>query len=320
MISLRQIRYFIATAGAGKVSLAATDLNVSQSAVSAAIKGLEEDLEAQLFERNANGMTLTYEGHQFLQHAQNIVAAVSEATRALHRSGRSVEGKVAVGVTYTVAGYFLPQILSRFRRVFPRVEVRMQEIPRDEIEHRLVDGRLDIAVMLVSNLRNEAEIDSEVLMPSPRHLWLCADHHLMEKDAVSLAEVAREPYVMLNVDEADRTAMRYWEPTPYRPKVIFSTSSVEAVRSMVALGMGVTILSNMVYRPWSLEGQHIELRPVIDHVPSMDVGLAWRHGITMSEPARAFHDYLGRTFRGSSHGFVNADVVSPGAIDQGSPP
>lgn len=314
MVSLRQIRYFIATAGAGKVSLAATDLNVSQSAVSAAIKGLEEDLEVQLFERHANGVTLTYEGHQFLQHAQNIVAAVSEATRAPRRAGRSVEGEVAVGVTYTVAGYFLPQIMSRFRRVFPRVSVRMKEISRDEIEHRIVDGRLDIAVMLVSNLGNEAEIDSETLMCSPRQLWLGADHHLMEKDAVSLAEVAREPYVMLNVDEADRTALRYWEPTPYRPKVIFSTSSVEAVRSMVALGMGVTILSNMVYRPWSLEGHHIEVRPVTDQVPSMDVGLAWRRGVTMSPPTRIFYDYLRRTFRGSSHGFVNTDVLAPGPI------
>ena len=72
-----------------------------------------------------------------------------------------------------------------------------------------------------------------------------------------------------------------------------------------------TILSNMVYRPWSLEGRHIEVRPVIDHVPSMDVGLAWRRGAAMSEPARVFYEYLGRTFRGSSHGLVDADALGP---------
>ncbi len=311
MLTFRQVRYFIATANAGKVSVAAADLHVSQSAVSAAIKELESNLEAQLFERHANGVTLTYEGHQFMQHAHNIVAAVSEATRAPRRSGRNVEGEVAVGVTYTVAGYFLPQLLSRFRRSFPGVTVRMQELPRDDIEQRLVEGHLDIAVMLVSNLRNEAQIDSELLIRSPRHLWLCADHHLRAKNTVSLAEVAREPYVMLTVDEADRTAMRYWEPTPYRPRVIFATTSVEAVRSMIGLGTGVTILSNMVYRPWSLEGQHIEVRPVTDHVPSMDVGLAWRRDSTLSEPARVFYEYLERTFRSSSHGLVTTDALGP---------
>ncbi len=305
--SLRQIRYFIAAADAGKISLAAANLSVSQSAVTAAIKALEDELEARLFARHSTGVTLTYEGHQFLQHAHNIVAAVSEATRAPRRSGRSVEGEIHVGVTYTVAGYFLPQILARFARVFPGISVKMREISRDEIEQGIMDGSLDIAVMLVSNLQNRDAIDSEVLIRSHRRLWLCADHHLMEKNAVSLAEVAREPYVMLTVDEANRTALRYWAATPHRPSIIFETSSVEAVRSMVATGMGVTILSDMVYRPWSLEGQRIEVRTVADAVPSMDVGLAWRRGKSMPPSAHAFHEYLSLTFSGSGHGFINAD-------------
>lgn len=151
------------------------------------------------------------------------------------------------------------------------------------------------------------------LIPSERAWWTEERWMDMKKDAVSLAEIAHEPYVMLTVDEADQTALRYWEPTPYRPKIMFATSSVEAVRSMVALNMGVTILSNMVYRPWSLEGQHVEVRPVTDHVPTMDVGLAWRRDTEMSPPVRVFYEYLDRTFRGSGHGFVNADVSAGNA-------
>ena len=59
---------------------------------------------------------------------------------------------------------------------------------------------------------------------------------------------------------AEKSALRYWDRTPYRPNVIFRTLSVEGVRSMVAAGMGITILSDMVYRPWSLEGQRIALQ------------------------------------------------------------
>ncbi len=112
---------------------------------------------------------------------------------------------------------------------------------------------------------------------------------------------------MLTVDEADQTALRYWVPAPHRPRIIFETSSVEAVRSMVAAGLGVTILSDMVYRPWSLEGQRIELREVTGHVPSMDVGLAWRRGRAMSAATRAFHDYLSLTFNGAGYGFIDQD-------------
>ena len=306
-LSFRQIRYFVATAEAGKISLAAANLNVSQSAITSAIKSLEKELEWRLFERHSNGVSLTYEGHKFLQHAQNIVAAVSEATRAPRRSGQSVDGEVRVGLTYTVAGYFLPQILARFGRVFPGITVQLQEMSRTEIERGIVDGSLDMAVMLVSNLENKADIDSEVLIRSRRRLWLCADHHLMAKDSVSLAEIAQEPYVMLTVDEANQTALRYWEPTPFQPRIILETSSVEAVRSMVANGMGVTILSDMVYRPWSLEGQRIEVRTVVDHVPTMDVGLAWHRGTNLSPPTRAFHEYLALTFSGSAQGFIKSE-------------
>ena len=81
---------------------------------------------------------------------------------------------------------------------------------------------------------------------------------------------------------------------------IFVTSSVEAVRSMVADGLGVTILSDMVYRPWSLEGLRIEQRNLATPVPSMDVGLAWRRGKKLGSAARAFADFLSLAVSGGA--------------------
>ena len=104
---------------------------------------------------------------------------------------------------------------------------------------------------------------------------------------------------MLTVDEANQTAARYWRPTGFSPNVIFTTSSVEAVRSMVADGMGVTILSDMVYRPWSLEGQRIELRNVAADIPTMDVGLAWAVDRPFSAATKLFHDFLNLSFHGA---------------------
>jgi DNA-binding transcriptional LysR family regulator len=92
----------------GKFPLAAANLRVSQSAVTGAIKALEDVLGRPLFDRHSNGVTLTYDGHQFLQHARSIATAVSEVTRAPRRSGGTVHGKIELGATYTVAGYFLP--------------------------------------------------------------------------------------------------------------------------------------------------------------------------------------------------------------------
>lgn len=295
-LSLKQIQYFIATAEAGKVSVAAANLNLSQSAVTAAIKSLETVLDRKLFQRHSNGVSLTYDGHQFLDHARNIAAVVSEATRAARRSGRGISGRIDVGVTYTVAGYFLPPLLSRFRRLFPDVEVSLHELDRKEIERRLVGGGLDAAVLLVSNLENREELQSELLIRSRRRLWLSTNHELTRREHVGLADVARYPYLMLTVDEAEHSAIRYWMETSFRPSIVFRSSSVEAIRSMVATGMGITILSDMVYRPWSLEGQRIDVRNLDSHVHTMDVGLAWRRGSERSPATRAFCEALAMSF------------------------
>ena len=97
---------------------------------------------------------------------------------------------------------------------------------------------------------------------------------------------------MLTVDEASNTAQRYWNRTAYRPNVKFRTSSVEAVRSMIGNGTGVAILSDMVYRPWSLEGRRVEVMSVSDDVPTMDVGLAWSNSTQLNAAAKAFTEFM----------------------------
>jgi DNA-binding transcriptional LysR family regulator len=154
------------------------------------------------------------------------------------------------------------------------VSLDLYQASRDVIERALFDGALDIAVILVSNLGARESLQSETLIRSRRRLWLPVEHALMKQDKVQLCDVEEHPYVMLTVDEAGHTASRYWSRTAFKPNVIFRTLSVEAVRSMVAVGMGITVLSDMVYRPWSLEGQRREIWVVEDDVPTMDVGLA----------------------------------------------
>jgi DNA-binding transcriptional LysR family regulator len=300
MFSLKKLRYFVAAAETGQISHAAVELNVSQSAVTAAVQQLEVTLGVLLFDRTPSGVVLTPDGHRFLLLSRNVISAVNEAMRLQRSSGRDVAGTVRVGVTYTVAGYFLPRHHARFASTYPGVTLELSEGPRNWIEQSLVEGTLDMAVMLVSNLQARDRLRSETLVQSRRRLWVPAEHPLLKEERVGLAEVAAHPYVMLTVDEADATAMRYWARAGRDPRVLFRTSSVEAVRSMVAAGMGVTILSDMVYRPWSLEGQRIETRVLAEDVPSMDVGLAWRRDAALSPATTAFKDFMSLALAGGA--------------------
>lgn len=303
--SLRQIHYFIAAANAGQVSRAAMDINVSQSAITTAIKTLEEMIGATLFERHSSGVSLTYEGNLFLEHARHIVESVEEAIRIPRRIREDVNGPLNLAVSYTIAGYFLPAFLSRFSRAFPNINVNLSEADRTSIEEGLITGGFDLAMMLTSNIVNHEELSHDTLWKSRRRLWVDAHHKFLKQRSVTMQDIANEPYIMLTVDEASNTAQRYWNLTPYRPETVFRTSSVEAVRSMVANGMGITILSDMVHRPWSLEGRRVETLEVADKIPTMDVGLAWRNAQEHSTAAKAFIDFMHLGMgSGQPHSFV----------------
>jgi DNA-binding transcriptional LysR family regulator len=293
-ISLRQLRYFVATAELGQISQAAIDLSISQSAITTAIKELEQTVGAGLFIRTPHGMDLTAAGRQFLSHAYEILKKVDEATR-LNVVNNEVEGILTVAATYTVIGYFLPLHIERLRRLFPKLEIQLFELTRESIEEGLLANRYDMSVLLTSNILNPSLVTEKVLS-STRRLWVPAQHHLLQAESVGLAEIAEEPYIMLTVDEAAHSSLKYWSASSYQPQVILRTSSVEAVRSLVANGQGVAILSDMVHRPWSLEGRRIETINVRDTIPAMDVGLAWRKNIDLSPQMLAFRAYFQQAF------------------------
>ncbi|OVE86811.1 hypothetical protein B7W89_24675 [Agrobacterium tumefaciens] len=289
-ISLRHFRFFVAVAETGQVSKAAAALFTSQPAVTEAIKTLETDMGVKLFNRSPKGVALTYEGAIFLQHAQNVLAAAVDAMLAPQQVQRDMTGELTLACTHTVVGYFATPLLSRFRRIFPLIKVNLVELERPEIERRILSGEIDLAVCLLSPLDGGDQIETEFLVRSKRRLWLPANHRLLDRKKISLRDIQAEPYIMLAVDDAEETTLSYFRNAGIEPNVVFRTTSIEAIRNVVAEGFGVTVLSDMVYRPWSLDGTRLAAAPIADAVPSMDIGLVWNRNAGLSRDAKVFVD------------------------------
>ncbi|OWV66208.1 LysR family transcriptional regulator [Rhizobium sp. R634] len=286
--TLRQIQYFVAVAEQGSVTRAAQNLSISQSSVTEALKELETDLGVALFERHPRGLTITHNGHQFLRHATKILASVSDARTSFSGQQSPLSGTLNIGVTSLVAGYVLSDLLARYRRACPGIEVSAIEDNGGYLEHLLVGGELDVAVMVISNLRDRMALQAEILETSPYRLWLPMGHPLVSADIISVADIAREPLIMLTVDEIEENTGKLLSALGARPHVAFRTRSVEAVRSLVATGAGVALLPDLVYRPWSLEGDRIESRDVSGSLPVVQVGMVWRKGSSLPQAARDF--------------------------------
>jgi DNA-binding transcriptional LysR family regulator len=207
----------------------------------------------------------------------------NEDTEALH-------GTLVLGVTPVVAGYVIPDLLTRFRAAFPGVNVTLIEDQTDYLDHMLIGGELDLSIILRPASTVPHACGARVMGVSPHSVWLPQGHPLTEQPQISLRQLEKEPFITLVSDVLESRMLAAWERLSFRPSTYFRTSSIEAVRSLVAAGHGIAVLPQLIYRPWSLEGEKIERRPVQEELPTADLLLMWRRGLSLGVPAQYFMD------------------------------
>lgn len=276
--TLKQVQYFVATAEVLSINKASKELNRSQSAVTNAIGELESALDVKLFNRSHNGLSLTHEGHQFLISARQIMASVKNAINHLTQTKSEDEGHLVIGVTSLLAGYYVSEPLSRFSHQFPQVSVRLLEDEQRFIEHQLVNGEIDVGILMHRQLLEQDAFETETLVSSSLKVWLPVNHPLNEQDSISLSDLKDEPMISLTANQVDQVVGRVWRRYNATVRPAFKTESVESLRNLVGVGLGLAIVPEFAYRPWTLDMQRIETRPIREELPTIDIGLVWRRG------------------------------------------
>lgn len=274
--TLRQFRYFLAVAETGSTAAAARMVNIAQSAITKSISEIEESLSLQLFERSAKGMQLTQQGQRFQVSARKVLAAVEEAAMIDRDMPTALTGDLTLGVTPLVSGYYLAELFARYQRSHPGARLTVVEDSPKFLEHLLINGEIDLAIMVTNGLNDPQALVVDVLTRSSNHVWLSSNHPLVNQSELTLAECANYPTILLEADRIDAVVKDAWHAAGLRPDVMLRTSSLEAVRSLVGVSAGVAILPDFLYRPWTLDAHHIEVRRLREPLPSIDVGLVWR--------------------------------------------
>ncbi|QKO21341.1 LysR family transcriptional regulator [Rhodoferax sp. BAB1] len=277
-ITLRQFRYFLAVSETASVAAAARMINIAQSAVTKSIQELEDALAVKLFERTTKGMVLTQDGHRFQASARKVIAAVAEAGQLGRGKPETLSGSLTIGVTSLVAGYYLADLFARFQRSHPSVTISVVEDAPQFLEHLLINGEVDLAIMVSNALGDPQALEVEALTRSPNRVWMASGHALADKAELSLQECAAYPQVVLEADRVESVLNALWARHGLHPPVLMRSTSLEAVRSLVGIGAGIALLPDFLYRPWTLDAEHVEARSLRDAAPSIDVGLVWRRG------------------------------------------
>ena len=292
LFTLRQLEFFVAIADAGQISKAALFCNVSQSSMTVALQNLEEQCGRPLFPRHAKGIRLTETGERLLRHAKKVLNTVQLATDDMLIPSNDLSGTLRIGVTETLSAYMLPALLSAITARFPSLQFSLVEYPSPRLCQAIREGMVDLALMLVSNIMLPEDFATEIFIRSTRRLWTCAGHPLQDAPTITLQDIAKEDFLLLDMDDHIPIVKHYWTEQNLQPRIKFKSTSIEAIRGMVAQGHGVTILSDFVYRPWSLEGNRIVRRDVSNVIPSMDIGAVWLQARPLLPSAEMLIDFI----------------------------
>jgi len=240
----RQLRAFATLARTGSFTLAAKELCLSQSAVSHSMKALEQDVRCRLLDRMGKKVLLTQAGEQLLHHAQKILAEMREARASLQQLGKWGRTRLRVGASPTACQYILPAVLREFKGSFPHCLISVAPGDTSEAIAMLREHQVDLALTLEPKHEEKLEFhplftDELVFLMSPSHPWAAAGQ-------VVRGEIPREHYVLYNKNSYTfRMVEEYFRTEDIVLNTIIEFGSMEAIKELVKLGLGVSILA-----PW----------------------------------------------------------------------
>ena len=264
-MTLDQLRVFVTVARLGHVTRAGEALNLTQSAVSAAIAALESRHGVRLFNRVGRGIQLTAEGALFLSEAEAVLQRTAAAERALAELSGLKRGALRLFASQTIAAYWLPPILHRFRLRHPGIALDLRQGNTAEVAAAVAGCEADMG-FVEGNVDNPALVaepiatDQMVLVVGAHHPWAGAGRP-------DLPTLAGFDWVLRESGSGTRQAMEAALAGlglgPRDLRVSLELPSNEAVCGAVAVGAGATVISRLVAAPRVAHGELAVLGPAL---------------------------------------------------------
>ncbi len=259
-IDSRQLRAFVALARTGSFTLAARELFLSQSAVSHSMKALERDVGCRLFDRVGRKVLLTQAGETLLYSAEKVMKEMGEARRALQSLGKWGSKRLRIGASTTACQYILPKVLRGFKDQFPNSLITIEPANTGQSLELLRNNRVDLALTLEPAAEDAFEFrplfsDSLVLLVSPAHPWARAGR-------VRREEIPKQNYILYKRESYTfRLIEGYFREEKMVLNTVMDLGSMEAIKELVKLGLGVSILAPWIAQEELKEGSLVALAP-----------------------------------------------------------
>jgi LysR family transcriptional regulator, hca operon transcriptional activator len=277
-MELRHLRYFVAVAEEGSLTVAAERrLHTAQPSLSRQIRDLEYEVGAQLLVRSARGVELTQSGRAFLDHARLALVQVDAAVEAARRVAQPVKPTFALGFLTGQEMDWLPEVMRILRDELPNIEVSVSSQYSPDLAQGLLRGRLDVAFM-----RREAQmpdLEYRVVVKEPLIVAMPSNHRLASQDKIALQDMAGETFIgMSNTAPALRAVIEeYLERMRVDLKPAHRVDNLAMAMSLIASTRGVALVPIYAknFLPWAVTS-----RPLAGEAPMIDLVVGYNRANT----------------------------------------
>ncbi|OAB44348.1 LysR family transcriptional regulator [Paenibacillus glacialis] len=302
-MELRQLQYALQIAAERNFSRAAEKLHIAQPSLSQQLSKLEKEIGVLLFQRNTSSVELTHAGAAFMEQAQKIIDAVELLRQEMSDISQLRGGKVVVGSMPITGSHLLPYVLPTFKLTFPDIEISLVEDSSMNLEKLTALGKTDLSLLSLPLV--EPSLAYEIIGKELIDLAVPTNHPLAQRAsaskqpvAVNLEELKGEPFIVLKRGQGFRKMMiELCQQAGFEPHVVFESSNMETIQSLVAAGMGVTLVPRYIARAPRSEFVPVYL-PLADPVPYRTLVVAYRKGRYLSKAAEAFIETFKKSMAG----------------------
>ncbi len=271
-MDLRQLRYFTVLAETLNFHRAAERLNISQPPLTVAIRKLEVELGAPLFERGTRGVRLTAAGKAALGPAREALAQAQLVREAVSQGGKGALGRLRIGFVGSAVGERLPRIISAYRQRFPRVELELRETTSAEIVEAVEARELDTGLVRLPIMRR-VTLELEVIEDDQLVAAVPGDHPLARRRSIALGDLANQPFIIHGpVSVLHVTTILACQKAGFTPRIAQEATQVQTILSLVQAGLGVGMVPARMAR---LAPEGVRLMPLAEPI-AIEMGIAYR--------------------------------------------
>jgi LysR family carnitine catabolism transcriptional activator len=287
-ISTRELRAFVLLTEQRNFTRAASLCNLSQSAFSALIQGLEEHVGGRLFDRTTRQVELTVEGEAFLLASVRLLREADAAVEGVRDHVARRRGRVSIATLPSLAAGWLPPLLARFHKEFPGIELDVADVLSDECIARVRSGRADFALACIRSATKELQTES--FCADSFHVVFHKDHPLAsDKCGLQLAELASYPIVQLARSSSVRQHLEA-AIYPNRMQTVLELEQLSSVAAMVREGLGISIIPTLTL--FYFKDKELRTRPLLEPGLKRQVFLLRSADRQLSFAAQTLYDLL----------------------------